>query len=194
MPSSTSFLAFWILSMLRRCMPICTTRSVARTALIISLALLERMRQRLLLVHVLLGIERGVEHRRVLVVRRRDQDRVDGFFRQQFLIVDVRFGVGMLGLGLVGVRAVHLGEGCALGAVFLEHTADVLPASPGARTARIECDRWLPRRTGERTAGPLRPLSSGSLFVPWKLFLIRTAGLHLPGRRFYFRAVRTREG
>ena len=41
------------------------------------------------------------------------------------------FGVGVLRLGLVGVRAVHLGEGRALGAVFLEHPADVLAAAPG---------------------------------------------------------------
>jgi hypothetical protein len=95
-------------------------------------ALLERMRHRLFEIHVLLRVERGQQHRAVVMVGRRDHDGVHTGRRQQFAIIHERLRVRrvlerQLRVGLVNIRHCD-----ALRAQFLEVLVEIPAAPAGA--------------------------------------------------------------
>ena len=92
-PVSSSSLALITEGALRRCMPICTICLVLRTACDHLPALLNGERHGLFEVHVLLGVEGRLEHGKVLVIGRGDDDGVEAGLAEQLVVIDVSLGL-----------------------------------------------------------------------------------------------------
>jgi hypothetical protein len=111
-------------------------------------ALLKGRRKRFLQIDVLLRIERGVEHRSMMMIGAGDQHGINPGLSQQFSILNVRLCLRMLSLRPIHVRGVDLSDRDALSAQLLKNLADVSsPAAGGDEpkldlVVRAKCGTW----------------------------------------------------
>ena len=80
-----------------------------------ALGVVDGERHGLFLIDVLAGIERGGEMLAMEMLRRGDQDGVDGFVVEQIAVVEIGLGVGRNQFGVFETLGIDIGEGDELG-------------------------------------------------------------------------------
>ena len=98
-------------------------------------ALFKRVRHGFFKVHVLLGIERCLKARIMLVIGRGDDDRVNPVLMQQVVIIEIALGPCRVLQGHLNIRFVDIAHSYALRAKLLKIAVQITPPAAGANQA-----------------------------------------------------------